>query len=252
MSFQPSTTHLLILRAVNYYRQGANAEPDFDRPDIEEVIVTMPVYPVPEALIAAEMHGKCDDLFSSLADLVHRGYLETKPLSSGDTLPCHTYYGRELQCFIYYRQDDRRVQLSISEDDYGGETVRVRINGTEEFSWAWGHGLGYTITESGFRLLDGDESTPDASAKRAELRQWEPPAGLVRVSVIENDKRYRKRGKNPPRSTIQKWYDMKPPAGTDPVVKDPQTSECCYPVEWVEDRWREWKPRPIGKRNTTA
>lgn len=93
---------------------------------------------------------------------------------------------------------------------------------------------------------------PDEPGTAAELTgddvadKW-PPSNYVAVSTIERTDEYKKSGKNPPRTTIQRWETA------DPVVKvhAPGSNEVSYPKEWVDQHWNAWSPRS-SKRNTPA
>jgi hypothetical protein len=75
---------------------------------------------------------------------------------------------------------------------------------------------------------------------------WKPPADYVGVKTILQDRRFRKDGKNPPRTTIQQWErDHSPPAR----VADPASGEIYLPETWVDERWKEWSPR-LRKQST--
>ncbi len=81
---------------------------------------------------------------------------------------------------------------------------------------------------------------PTAVPEDRAAAEWSVPEGYVRVSEISNDSAFKKNGKSPPRTTVQRWAD-KPSAPE--AVKDPATGENCYPREWVMEQRAQWAPR---------
>jgi hypothetical protein len=89
--------------------------------------------------------------------------------------------------------------------------------------------------------LEGSRTTPEAPA----LRKWQPKAGYIGVKTICTDARFRKNGKNPPRSTIEVWMKraqrIRKPVK---VVKAPDSGEVHLPEVWVLKQVKRWNPRP--------
>lgn len=90
------------------------------------------------------------------------------------------------------------------------------------------------------RMLRGDgEETRAQGGRRKRKLAW-PPPGYIGVKAITTALKYRKNGKNPPRSTIQRWVAAEKPRSTK---RDPETGECFYPESWVDRRWKRWMPQ---------
>jgi hypothetical protein len=84
------------------------------------------------------------------------------------------------------------------------------------------------------------EAAEEPSGAKEAAPAWTPPAGSVGAKTVCQDARFRKQGKNPSRSTIQRW-ERKARGGR--VGSDPRSGEIYYAEKWVEDRWGEWNPR---------
>lgn len=70
---------------------------------------------------------------------------------------------------------------------------------------------------------------------------WVPPPGFVGTKAITSSERFRKDGKNPPRTTIDHWITR---AGdTLKREMDPATREVYLPETWVLEQIRTWNPR---------
>ncbi|HUU98418.1 MAG TPA: hypothetical protein VM487_22010 [Phycisphaerae bacterium] len=89
----------------------------------------------------------------------------------------------------------------------------------------------------------------DAQASRRSrpprVGQWTPPKGYVSTTNIKHDDEFRKDGKNPSRTTIEKWQERDPPKK---IVKDPATGENWYPRTWAMKHVKAWSPRNSGSR----
>ncbi len=95
------------------------------------------------------------------------------------------------------------------------------------------------------RIADG--ARPDLRSQRVQtLAQpsWQPPEGYVGAKDILLDARFKKGGKNPPRSTLQDW-ERRSKKSKSPVrvEKAPDTKECYYPEAWIFEQIRAWNPR---------
>jgi len=75
-------------------------------------------------------------------------------------------------------------------------------------------------------------------------KKWQCPDGYVSVDDIMLDPKYKKNGKNPPRTTIQKW-EQKSIRNGDPVncIKAPDSQTKHYPEFWVMVQVQLWHPR---------
>ncbi len=107
------------------------------------------------------------------------------------------------------------------------------------------------ITVSGHAVLvehrvmqHGGDDDSQEDYKQSEARLWEPPSGYVGAKTICSHERFRKNGKNPPRTTVHAW--IKRSRDTDEpvdVVKSPDSHEVHIPEDWVADHIRTWNPR---------
>ncbi len=89
-----------------------------------------------------------------------------------------------------------------------------------------------------------EEQDEDAADKHSPFREWGPPEGYVGTKTITLDQRFRKDGKNPPRTTIDAWYAAAKRAGQAPAkAHDPSTHELFLPESWVHERMATWSPR---------
>lgn len=78
---------------------------------------------------------------------------------------------------------------------------------------------------------------------------WTPPPGYVGTNTIKYAGRFRKHGKNPASSTIQRWVERSGSHSDSPVKKkvvDPVTHERYYPESWVKEQIQRWNPRQSG------
>ena len=73
---------------------------------------------------------------------------------------------------------------------------------------------------------------------KPSIELWSPSPGYVGTKRIMRDERFRKNGKNPPRTTLQQWQKSNPP-----VERAPDSGELFYPESWVLDCIRTWHPR---------
>ena len=75
--------------------------------------------------------------------------------------------------------------------------------------------------------------------------RWEPPTGYVGVKTVARDRRFRKNGKNPPRTTIQEWIRRAEQRGSPvKVIRAPDSKEVHLPEKWVHEQIALWHPRP--------
>ncbi len=75
-------------------------------------------------------------------------------------------------------------------------------------------------------------------------RPWQPPDGYVRTSEIKFNPRFKKTGKNPVESTIQRWVERaKRNKKSVEIVKAPDTHENHYAEAWVLEQIELWNPR---------
>lgn len=125
------------------------------------------------------------------------------------------YYERQIEAVREWREREdlfrkQRVSLNVALDAVRGELVKSPI------------------------------PPPDVADKTNVNAPWSPPAGYVGSKTIEHDERFRKNGKNPPRTTLQLWQnrsrDLK-------MVQDPASNENYYPEEWVREQIKLWHPR---------
>lgn len=81
-------------------------------------------------------------------------------------------------------------------------------------------------------------------AARVSAKPWEPSPGFVGVKTIMYDERFQKKGKNPPRTTIDAWIKSAARAG-NPIRKEmaADSQEVHIPENWVHEQIRGWNPR---------
>lgn len=85
---------------------------------------------------------------------------------------------------------------------------------------------------------------PTTSEARA-VAGWQPPPGYIGVKTICTDARFRKSGKNPPRSTIDVWIRAAERNKCKPrIVRAPDSQEVHLPEDWVLEQIKRWNPRP--------
>jgi len=124
------------------------------------------------------------------------------------------------------RHDERYNSFS-----YLCERAKVYLCGKRGF-------LPYEVDEAVIGTLP-DLLAEDAGRPNKPIKRWEPPAGYVSVQKIMSDERFRKNGKNPQRSTIQRWMETR---GTK-VVKHPHKHLVHVPEEWAHEQIERWTPR---------
>ncbi len=93
--------------------------------------------------------------------------------------------------------------------------------------------------------VDGNSKAHNArSPGNSKISRWEPTPGYIGVIEIMSHERFRKKGKNPPRTTIDAWINQSR-NGDDPVSieKAPDTQEVHLPESWVFKRIQIWSPR---------
>jgi hypothetical protein len=119
------------------------------------------------------------------------------------------------------------------------EHVRYGLGREDGWSMPWPEIAAALRGDCERRGLVPPSPTDATTQPEATPAPWEPPAGYVSVSDIMSKPEFRKDGKNPPRTTIQKWAD------TDGMeaVKAPDTQECHYPREWAKGHVKTWNPR---------
>lgn len=116
-----------------------------------------------------------------------------------------------------------------------GEPVSVDLAQTVEL-------LARRIRE-GVAVIERSGGRPK-SAK--SVSDWSPPAGFVGTKTIMMDARFRKKGKNPPRTTIDVWLKAARDRGESVQRHSaPDTRELFLPEKWVMKRIRSWNPRPL-------
>ena len=76
--------------------------------------------------------------------------------------------------------------------------------------------------------------------------------GFVAVSVVMNDARFAKDGKNPTRSTIQVWENKAKREGdaSFEARPAPDTGEAFFPKDWVLVQIEHWHPRKAHHKET--
>jgi hypothetical protein len=89
-------------------------------------------------------------------------------------------------------------------------------------------------------------ATPDGQRSPSN-RSWEPPPGFVGMTNIMFDMRFKKNGKNPPRTTIQVWTDKARKSGAlvvgETYIKAPDNKMVYVPESWVTGQIALWNPR---------
>lgn len=99
-------------------------------------------------------------------------------------------------------------------------------------------------------ILDyNDELGRNAAERRSKPTPWRPPEGYVGTKEICHDVRFRKSGKNPQPSTIQRWVE-RAARENEPIeiVKAPDTGENFYPEAWIVRQIERWRPRSTPSR----
>lgn len=89
-----------------------------------------------------------------------------------------------------------------------------------------------------------EQSAPSHRPVQPPPPQWRPPEGYVGAKQISTAPRFQKKGKNPPRTTLQEW-EKRSSKSKSPihVVKAPDSNECYYPEAWVHEQIQQWNPR---------
>lgn len=89
-----------------------------------------------------------------------------------------------------------------------------------------------------------DPPSHQAASSTLAAIPWEPPDGFVGTKTITSDPRFRKHGKNPPRTTIDQWYQDAVKRGEPPERHyAPDSREVYLPLRWVTERIASWHPR---------
>jgi len=90
---------------------------------------------------------------------------------------------------------------------------------------------------------------PDPGKSPTPALEWKAPPGYVGTKTICHGDEFRKNGKNPAPSTIQRWVDRASREGNPvKVVPARDTHENHYPREWIMKQLERWNPR----RETTS
>jgi hypothetical protein len=132
-----------------------------------------------------------------------------------------------------YRSDCEAMRLETPDDTPVGDGVTMTRN-KRRFD----------------RAAMSEQPVSLPSVLRVSGKPWEPPNGYVGTNEIVNDARFRKNGKNPVQSTIQRWVDRdnreaKKNANSQVIIeRAPDTHECYYPESWVFEQIKRWHPRP--------
>ena len=89
----------------------------------------------------------------------------------------------------------------------------------------------------------GGTQPPDSSPVESD-RGWHTPSGYVGTNTIVHAERFRKNGKKPSPSTLQRWRE-RAEREHKPVKleRDPASGELCYPESWVTEQIKRWNPR---------
>jgi len=136
------------------------------------------------------------------------------------------------------------VRLEAVAPESIRDAVLVKACGQDTLTVACAGGLVSGSTSDGehrtFLVPRGVAALAEHRMRASESRSdWSPPPEHVGAKAIVHSERFRKAGKNPSRSTLQRW------AETDKVkpVYDPISGEAHYPETWVHDRFGRWTPR---------
>lgn len=202
---------------------------------------------VPAAIVQAELSAR-DGLCVSDVELgAILDELTTRTLLGHELLE-HDEWPR-----VEYRRPDRRVVrtgVDLGKGDGPGSGVREvlldndcvaiefddRSQPRDSFACYW-------ITSEGLAVLERDDAnTPVTDVRRP--KRWEPQPGYVGTKTITTDERFRKDGKNPPQSTMQRWVKRSEKEG-EPVHTDkaPDSGEKFYPEQWVLEQIERWHPQ---------
>lgn len=85
--------------------------------------------------------------------------------------------------------------------------------------------------------------TSDSGGGKA-MPTWTPRPGFVGVKAVCNLPQFQKKGKNPPRTTIEQWVKSARGRGeTVTIEKAPDSGENHYPEQWIKDCIARWNPR---------
>lgn len=95
-----------------------------------------------------------------------------------------------------------------------------------------------------------DAASHEPAPAAAEPEAWSPPEGFVGTKTITSHSRFRKHGKNPPRTTIDGWIAAAKQRGEAPERHYAQGSgELFLREDWVMNRIASWNPRDDGQRS---
>lgn len=107
--------------------------------------------------------------------------------------------------------------------------------------------LGDAATRSGLQRSNRSSTVEGTTNHRApngadfaDTARWTPPPGYVGVKEICNSERFRKSGKNPPRTTVAEWEKRDSDVSR---VTARDTSEVYLPESWVIQKIAVWNPR---------
>lgn len=93
-------------------------------------------------------------------------------------------------------------------------------------------------------MMDPNPEEPGATAQKKPLKAWAPPVGYVGVNTIMTHERFQKRGKNPPRTTIQTWQRR---SDAPKPVKAPDNNEVHLPEVWIMQQIATWNPQRLDQ-----
>jgi len=208
----------------------------------KQVQVRVRYSPAPFYLVRAELIDRVADIHGTLKVL-----LDKRLLISHGTGPTDSGARWKLP-------DGRIVSTSVEVESKGQGSrgkghriVKVFVDGKERIR----RRCRRNEPDECYELAPEAISIAEASAGAVGTKPpWEPPPGYVGTKTIMHDPRFKKLGKNPPRSTIQRWGERSEKEG-EPVKieRAPDTHECYYPQQWVMDQVERWNPR---KRNLPA
>lgn len=135
---------------------------------------------------------------------------------------------------------------------YESGTVRPRFTPRylQYAAWAEGRDPGYAPTMADLLLLASErrarmgKPSETSPIVRLKMKPFTPPAGWVSALDLEISRQWRKSGKNPRKSTVDRWITRNPPK---PRIKvDPSNGTRWFPPKWVTAEFTRWSPRPAN------